>query len=187
MRNKRALSLPKEEEQKIELDLISSYEGLVRRIVLDSIREFGAFTLDFDDLYQEGMIALLHAGTKYMDRGEAEFITYAYKAIKNRVIRNANLYKKIYEYESVSYSENPRKYECLFADSEYQEIDYEGELADFTKNLNKNDQMILMMYLQGRSYAEIATILNTKIKRIDNRLHLIKKKLYSYYKAHYEH
>ena len=181
MNNTRAEKLLLSEEVEVAEDFVSGYEGMVKRIVADSVREIGDFTLSFDDLYQEGMIALYHATKKYKDTGNATFMTYAYKAVKNRVIKEVKHYSTIYTNECYSYDVDPRKYEKLFTSDD--EFDYSPLINEFINRLNKNDQMIFKLYLQGRSYAEIAVMTNTSSKKIDNRLCLIRKKLNDYYKS----
>lgn len=181
MSNVRAELLPKREDPEVEGDFISGYEGIVKRIVADTIREFGDFILDYDDLYQEGMIALVHASRKFKTDGTANFVTYAYVAVRNRIIKEMNRYKEIYSNEFYSYSINPAKYERQFVSNE--ESDYRPIIDSFMKTISRNDAMILTLYLKGKSYAEIAVLMNENVKRIDNRLCAIKKKLYSYYQT----
>lgn len=58
-----------------------------------SLKRYRRF-LQYDDLFQEGSIGLLQAWTNYdPDRGEAEFKTYAFKAVVNQINKfiDANL------------------------------------------------------------------------------------------------
>ena len=51
-----------------------------------------------------------------------------------------------------------------------------------TKNLSSFETKVLVLYLQGRSYFEIAHVLDKPEKSIDNALQRIKRKLLKYLK-----
>ncbi len=67
------------------------HEGLIAKIAWSFAR---STRMDFDDLFQEGCIALLEAEEKFdPDRG-VRFSTFAYWAIKNHILNYINREKK---------------------------------------------------------------------------------------------
>ena len=64
------------------------------------------------------------------------------------------------------------------------EVDFSPFWADVRKSLNDVDNKILDAFLDGLSYAEIAALLDTTVKKVDNELQkikrIIKKTNYSY-------
>ena len=73
---------------------------------------------------------------------------------------------------------------CEDADSDPEKVVIDKENfakieTDIGKLLSKFEWKVLTLYLQGRTYQEIADALNKELKSIDNALQRIKKKLTS--------
>ena len=56
-------------------------------------------------------------------------------------------------------------------------IDIEGKMSEFLSDLEWN---VLMYYLEGKSYQEIAEELSRHVKSVDNALQRVKRKLERY-------
>ena len=147
-----------------------------------------------DDLIQEGMIGLFKAIRDYRGDKEASFYTFAQLCV-DRQMYNAIQSSTRQKHQPLnSYiSLNKPVFE---EDSEetYLDLLQEGELLNpealligqenknflenqMEKNLSSFESRVLTLYLQGRSYFEIANMLDKPEKSIDNALQRVKKKL----------
>ncbi len=128
-----------------------------------------------DDLYQEGMIALLRAALTFdADRG-ASFRTYALTCVGNR-FRDL-LRKESGKPLSVSMEDA----ELPHSDGPENEIIARDELHRLSewmqKSLSEKERSILLCYLSGMSYAEIAQKQGCDVKSVNNALLRARKKL----------
>ena len=149
---------------------------------------------DNDYLIQEGMIGLYKAIRDYNTDREASFATFASMCINRQMITAIKAATRQKHQPLNSYiSLNKPVFE---EDSEetYLDLLQEGELLNpealligqenknflenqMEKNLSSFESRVLTLYLQGRSYFEIANMLDKPEKSIDNALQRVKKKL----------
>ena len=136
---------------------------------------------DRDDLLQEGLLGLLKAVNFYNPGGGASFKTFAHLCIESNV---KSAVKKAYNKgnvplnNSVSLSEgfgvfapdNPE--DKVLSDEREREF-----MARLSRGLSANEKNILDLYLKGLSYAEIANEINGDVKKVDNALQRIRKKI----------
>ena len=170
--------------------ILDKYKPLVRKKA-NAVFLIGGET---DDLIQEGMIGLFKAIRDYDDTKETSFFHFAelcitrqlYKAVeasnrKKHAPLNSyvSLNKPVYEEESEqTYMDllqsgallNP---EVLLIGQENKSF-LEHQMM---KKLSSFETRVLVLYLQGRSYFEIARVLDKPEKSIDNALQRVKKKL----------
>lgn len=168
--------------------LLKKYSPLVKK----SIRTLYLIGADTEDLLQEGMIGLFKAIQSYQDNSQASFYTFAklcidrqiYSAIKasNRkkhIPLNSyiSFYSKINEDEielidnlEAGSDSNP---EQIILDRE-NTMDIE-EILD--SHLSKLEKEVLSLYLNGKSYTDIATELEKTPKSIDNAIQRIRDKV----------
>lgn len=147
---------------------------------------------DNDDLIQEGMIGLYRAVNSFDSAKNDNFASYSNICINNRlksIIKSAkskknqplNDYISIDvkdEYENnssakiviLSHNISPEK---VSMDKQYRE-NFETQIKSL---LSDKQYSILIMFLNGYSYNEIATKINRNIKFVDNNIQSIKKKL----------
>lgn len=141
---------------------------------------------DSEDLIQEGMMGLLSAVRHFSPEGAASFKTYAEHCIKNRLltaIRSASRYKHKPLNDSVSF-DVPHFDETLLsqylADPEDLVITRENtdEIAlNISSALSPLERRVLSLYLEGRTYADIAAITDRTVKSVDNAVQRIRKKV----------
>ncbi|MDE5618865.1 MAG: sigma-70 family RNA polymerase sigma factor [Clostridia bacterium] len=130
-----------------------------------------------EDAVQEGMIGLFNAVMTYKE-DSVKFSTYAYTCIKSRILdavksasRNKN--KPLNEYVPI---------DTMFAVADTQDYVMGSiagkELESGIKNeLSDKEYSLLVKYLEGKSYAEIAQCCGISIKGVDNALQKIKRKI----------
>ncbi|MGI5958885.1 MAG: sigma-70 family RNA polymerase sigma factor [Massiliimalia sp.] len=164
------------------VQLIARYLGVIDAKLKSRPYPFG----DEEDLKQEALIGLLQAVRTYQPEKGAKFATYADRCIGNAV-RNAMMKisaKKIrflWEMVPIEHAENAEGMdlsennnpEQIYIDQEqYLQLlkKIEQELSDFEKS-------VLFYYLDGKSYNQIAVMLTSTPKSVDNALQRIRRKL----------
>jgi RNA polymerase sporulation-specific sigma factor len=139
------------------------------RLVTTLARKFANCNLTEEDLFQEGMIALLKAQKTFRENGGAKFQTYAGTVIKNRFI---DLQRKSGEAVSNLQEENT---------SGDFNLDDEVNLLEIKKVLHKQatdlERAIFNSYIEGFSYEEIGKIFELPRKKIDNTVQKVKRKI----------
>lgn len=172
-------------DQHMEL-LLVKYKSLVRTIT----RAYFLTGADGEDLLQEGMIGLYKAILSFIPGKNVNFGKYAEVCIKRQVISAVksanrlkhlplNSYISIYKEHdddcdmnclTASESSNPEEVAISKESNELFKKKIDSLLSDFEKQ-------VLTMFLNGDSYANIASTLNKEPKAIDNALQRVKRKL----------
>ena len=170
--------------------LLARYKNLVRA----KARMYFLVGADKEDIIQEGMIGLYKAVRDYNEEKNASFRSFAELCVNRQMITAikaatrqkhqplnsyVSLNKPVYEEESEqTYMDllqsgallNP---EVLLIGQENKSF-LEHQMM---KKLSSFETRVLVLYLQGRSYFEIAHVLDKPEKSIDNALQRVKKKL----------
>ncbi len=149
---------------------------------------------DKEDIYQEGLIGLYKAVRDYNSEKLSTFKGFAELCITRQIITAikaatrqkhiplntyVSLNKPVYDGESdktlldVMESLKISDPEELFVDRE-QISEIEQHVLE---NLSKYEKIVLHYYIMGRSYQQIAYLLNRQPKSIDNAIQRIKRKL----------
>ena len=156
-------------------------------------REYFLLGADFDDLSQEGMIGLYKAIVGFNEDKNDNFASFATMCIHHQIqnavkIASNKKNQPLNEYISISveggFVENGDEPKIILPakdkGAEQLTIDKEHE-----KNLHKKlkqvltleQYSVLLMYLNGYSYTEIANKHNITNKKVDNDIQAIKRKL----------
>ena len=146
-----------------------------------------------EDIIQEGMIGLYKAVKSFDMEKQNSFKTFANMCIERQLItavKNSNRQKHIPLNSSISLNsaayednEDMDKIEVLdikmlndpsdiIADREY----FKNIETKIKENLSEFEAQVLHEYEKGKSYADIAVKLNTKIKSVDTAIQRIRKK-----------
>lgn len=169
--------------------LLSSYKPLVNKIARSYFLTGG----DIEDLVQEGMIGLYKAIKTFKKGKTASFMTYAGTCIKNQIqsaVRVASSEKNMVLSTALPIERNDS------FDDEEEEIEivlpsplpkpdekvenkenFENITKQIVKSLSQLELKILISYLKGYNYSEIAQQNNISKKSVDNALSRIKTKL----------
>lgn len=166
--------------------LMKRYFYLIRRIV----NSFNIEDRRKDDILQESMIGLFKAMKTYDERYDVNFKTYAGICIRRQII---SALRKSEKYETVNIF---TVFNCFESDSEYDFVEqmyddsynpenilmYEEEKKYYiefaSQYLSDYENSVLKEYFNGKTYKEIAEILNTNLKSVDNALQRVKKKTF---------
>ena len=180
--------------------IIKKYMNLVRA----KARTYFLIGADREDLIQEGMIGLYKGVRDFNPDKLSSFRAFAEMCITRQIITAVktatrqkhiplnsyvSLNKPIYDDESdrtlidvLSSSNNPlvvNPEEMMIHQEEFHDIENKME-----KLLSDLEWKVLMAYLDGKSYQEIAIELKRHVKSIDNALQRVKKKLEKYVDDH---
>jgi RNA polymerase sporulation-specific sigma factor len=170
--------------------LINKYKSFVRA----KARTYFLIGADREDIIQEGMIGLYKAIRDYRGDKFSSFRAFAELCITRQIITAIktatrqkhiplnsyiSLNKPIFDEESdrtlldvISEESVSDPEEMMISREELAGIEVKmGEI------LSDLEWEVLSLYLQGRSYQEIAVLLNRHVKSIDNALQRVKRKL----------
>ncbi|MFN8104424.1 MAG: RNA polymerase sporulation sigma factor SigH [Acidimicrobiia bacterium] len=152
---------------------------------------------DSDDIYQEGMIGLFKAIRDFRDDRQASFRAFAELCITRQIItaiktatRQKHQPLNSYVSFNVSRSEDDsdRTVEEMIGGDESLDParavisleDVNGLRGSMGAILSQLEQEVLRLYVEGKSYQDIADELNRHAKSIDNAIQRIKRKLEAY-------
>lgn len=173
--------------------LIFKYRNFVRA----KARSYFLIGADREDIIQEGMIGLFKAVRDYKEDKLTSFKAFAELCITRQMITAiktatrqkhiplnsyVSLDKPIYDEDSdrtlldiIGGTKVTDPEELIINREEYVDIEY--KMSEILSDLEKK---VLMLYLDGRSYQEIAVDLDRHVKSIDNALQRVKRKLERY-------
>lgn len=150
-------------------ELAQQYQPLALSLVDKILPKMPANSLGREDLIQEANIALYRAAVSYdISQAKVTFGLYAKICIRNRLIsalrKQCRSAKKCISAKPTPANTTPS------ANRELQELPLHGLLT-------KYEEQVLNLRLSGYSYKEIAKILKTDPKSVDNALCRIRKKI----------
>jgi len=173
--------------------LIYKYKNFVKA----KARSYFLIGADHEDIVQEGMIGLYKAIRDYRQDKLSSFRAFAELCITRQIITAIktatrqkhiplnsyiSLNKPVYDEESdrtlmdvISGAKVSDPEELIISREEFMNI--ESKINELLSDL---EQEVLISYLQGKSYQEIAVDLDRHVKSIDNALQRVKRKLERY-------
>ena len=173
--------------------LLNKYKNFVRT----KARSYFLIGADHEDIVQEGMIGLNKAIRDYRAEKLSSFRAFAELCVTRQIITAIktatrqkhiplnsyiSLNKPIYEEDSdrtlldVITEEGMSNPEEMIIDREDLSV-IEGKIGQMLSDLEKE---VLVRYMEGKSYVEIADEMHRHVKSIDNALQRIKRKLLKY-------
>lgn len=174
------LNLIQKGNKHAESILIEKYAGLARYFS-------GIYYIpgqDAEDVIQEGMIGLMEAARNYNSSKNIPFRSFASVCISRKIISSLRRATKAKDILFISYSTQ----ECNPA-REYghnpEEIVISNENVETIRNaidkiLSTHERRVLMCFLNDMKYNEIATMLKSNEKSVDNALSRSRRKLNTY-------
>ncbi|MEG1012058.1 MAG: sigma-70 family RNA polymerase sigma factor [Ruthenibacterium sp.] len=137
--------------------------------------------LEYDDLVQEGIIALFHAIGAYSEQRGAAFATYAQTCIENAAVSAVraatrqkhtplNTFVPLNEADRADAVRTPE--DLLLASERYSDA-----MQDIATRLSPLERQVLAAFLDGKSYATIAKQLGLSVKAVGNALQRVRAKL----------
>lgn len=173
--------------------LLHKYKNFVRA----KARSYFLIGAEREDIIQEGMIGLYKAIRDFKNDKQASFRAFAELCVTRQIITAiktatrqkhiplnsyVSLNKPIYEEDSdrtlldvISGVKVSNPEDMVISREEFDDI--ENKMNEILSDL---EWQVLMSYLDGKSYQEIAVDLNRHVKSIDNALQRVKRKLEKY-------
>ena len=153
-------------DNEAEARLLDKYKPLVKA----KSRAYFLIGADTEDIIQEGMIGLYKAIRDYDKEKNASFRSFAELCINRQMITAIKAATRQKHQPLNSYISLNKP--VLIGQENKNFLENQME-----KNLSSFESRVLTLYLQGRSYFEIANMLDKPEKSIDNALQRVKKKL----------
>ena len=141
---------------------------------------------DTDDLIQEGMIGLFKAVRDYRKEKDASFRTFAQLCVDRQLYHaiqssNRQKHQPLNSYVSINSEEWEEEVYNIFQQSPENIVIAQENAAHLEKKIRKQlssfENQVLMMYLDGDNYLQIAEKLGKTPKSIDNALQRIRGKV----------
>ena len=173
--------------------LLNKYKNFVRT----KARSYFLIGADHEDIVQEGMIGLYKAVRDYRPDRQTSFHGFAELCVTRQIItaiktatrqkhiplnNYISLNRPIYEEDSertlldIITDEQPSDPEVMLIDREDLSV-IEGRIGQMLSDMEKE---VLIRYIEGKSYVEIAEEMHRHVKSVDNALQRIKRKLQRY-------
>ena len=170
--------------------IVNKYKNCILMILKEYLKEYNIIGVEVADLYQEGLIGLMHAIHSYNPTRDVLFYTYANACIrtslmsairqtfrqKNRILTYSYSLDKIFE-------DSGDNFYGILKDESYEpnklllSSEDENELINKLKSkLSKSELAIFELRLKGLSNGEIASLIDKDTKYIENSLFRIKRK-----------
>ncbi|MBQ7515930.1 MAG: RNA polymerase sporulation sigma factor SigH [Schwartzia sp.] len=187
------LSIKDNDDRAAQDYLINRYKNFVRA----KARSYFLIGADREDIIQEGMIGLYKAIRDFRNDKLSSFRAFAELCVTRQIITAiktatrqkhiplnsyVSLNKPIYDEDSdrtlldvLSGARITDPEELVISREEF--IDIEAKMEEILSDL---EWRVLMSYLDGKSYQEIAVDLHRHVKSIDNALQRVKRKLEKY-------
>ena len=188
------VSLAQQGDADAMLCLLNRY----KKNVLMKARGYFLVGAEQDDLVQEGMIGLVKAIRDYLPDRNASFAVFSDLCIKRQMITAIKTASRLKHTPLNNYISLNRPYHFEGEEGERTLIDVlksesigpEDEALEresirniesyYQKTLSKLEKDVLRLFLQGKSYQDIAIELNRHTKAVDNALQRIRKKTREY-------
>lgn len=149
------------------IKIISDHQGIILKVC----RMYCHDRTDSEDLFQEIVLQLWRSYPKY--NGTAKVSTWMYRVGLNTAI--TSLRKNSRRRDTYALSEKDNEFPQ--SDNERIDIEYDKELQTAIDALNKFDKALVMLYLDEKSYKEMAEILGISESNIGVKISRIKQKL----------
>ena len=170
--------------------LVSKYKNCILATLKEYLKEYNIVGVEVADLYQEGLIGLVHAINTFDKDRDVTFYTYANTCIKkslmsairqtfrmkNRILNNSYSLDNLILDSNYSFYELCRDYRND-PDIVISETEEENEvITDIKSKLSKNELAVFELKLKGLTNKEIADLIDKDKKYVENTMFRINKK-----------
>lgn len=157
--------------------LKNKYDYLIKSIIVNFVNSY----LDYDDLYQEATLGFLNSVKTFNKNKNANFKTYSSSCIKNKVICAYRASERD-KNKPINNSMQIEKISEFLTEKDPQDIvlskeNYKNVKRKIITKLSKVEEQVLILFLNGEKYKDIAQILNISEKSVNNALQRARNKL----------
>ncbi|MGB3180443.1 MAG: RNA polymerase sigma factor [Cyclobacteriaceae bacterium] len=145
-------------------EIISEHQA-----ILYKIGRVYATAEDFDDLYQEMLIAIWKSLDSF--KGQSKVSTWIYRVALNTALS----YHKVNNRRQTAMDSFSQEQAHIYTD--HAEDERTEKLYRAIRQLAKDERSLILLYLDENSYEEIAQIIGISMSNVGVRINRIKKKL----------
>ena len=138
-------------------------------IIIKICRAYTNTQQDFEDYYQEVCLQIWRSHKSF--KGESEWSTWVYRVTLNVCLTLLKKYKNSLKGLASDYDPLLSETNKAFAEDDL------NVLYDAIKQLSEIDRAVITLYLEEKSYQEIALIMGTNTNNIGVRIKRIKERL----------
>lgn len=174
--------------------LYKKYKNLINLKVKKYLAQAKKVGLEYNDLFQEGMLGLNEAINDYKDMKNTKFSSFAnlcidrqlYTALAKAGRKKHSLLNDSFSLDFTNEDDDKPLMNFLFDKTNDPSIKFDDKesqkyLIKFLKdNLTPLEKSVLSLRIKGYEYKEIAQILNKSYKSIDSALQRIRNKIKTY-------
>jgi len=144
--------------------LIEQHQAIIHKVCM----VYANGRADREDLFQEICLQLWKSFPNF--REEAQFSTWMYRVALNTAISTVRKKKNAFSFESLRETDT-------IAEHTSNKTEQSKMLYSAISKLNRIDKAIILLWLEGKNYKEIATIMGTSEKNVSVKLVRIKRRL----------
>lgn len=177
----------KQDDQEAISMILKQYSKCIWKIVHVNATKLYNKMIDYEDLYQEGIIGALAAIKSYIPNDTTSFTTYLYIVCQRRIVRYILKINNVYANERNMSSFNVEEESAIYniqidvkASNTSNSLARKDIIIQAIKSLGVIEQKVMHLYLKEMSYQEMSKALNMNKKQIDYRIQKSKKLLLAY-------
>lgn len=165
---------------------------LLQRMMPELKKQAGAYTLpglDRDDLVQEGALGVMNA-VRYFQPERGAFFPFAVRCARSGMSSAARLalsgkHLPLCNYAPLEGTGESPADTLLQPEEILSSREHCNELRCWMgEELSPYERQVLQLYLSGRSYSDIASLLSSHSKAVDNALQRVRRKLRRFYSTY---
>lgn len=179
------LYLVEENQSDYKEIIFKKYHPLLSKISYEYFNKMRKCGVEYDDIYQEGLIALNYAVDHFIFEKNIKFYTFVNICVRSKLnsyfIRISSGKNKILNESMALMQHADMDIESLIStsfDDSY--LSFYGKIINFKNDLNSVEAQIFELRYNGFSNNDIGKLLNLTVKNVYYYLHLIRKKLIMY-------
>lgn len=170
----------------------AAFSELMLRLSPEIRRQAAQYSLpglDRDDLVQEGLLGVMNA-VRHFQPERGDFFPFAVRCARSGMVTAARRalcgkHTPLRDYSPLEHSGETPADPQLQPEELLAGREHARELQSWLKReLSPFEREVLRYYLAGRSYPEIASLLSSHSKAVDNALQRVRRKLRRFYSTH---
>ncbi len=174
----------KEDEEALSY-MVKKYEPLFRKLSYSFAKKYQNKGIDYEDLVQQCRITLCQVIDKYDYNRDIVFYSYLLICLRRSLhnyTRGLDNKPDCYNYMDVLNYENLSEF-TLDIDvlNDYIDYEFERDIINFKNSLDSLDACVFELRYNNFSYKDIASLLEINVKKVDNTLLKIRKKMEKYF------
>lgn len=158
--------------------LIEKYQNIIHKIC----RVYFSTAEEREDMFQEVVLQLWKSYPKF--RKESKFSTWLYRVALNTALIHVNKNKKKPQHDSLTHQDH------FIGENQGNKLEQKEEVRNLYKAIGKLsniEKAIILLYLEEKSYEEIADIVGITLNHVGVKINRIKTKLEKIIHNHFEY